>query len=281
MTVAVKKSLPPAASRLAATFAHLKQDGRKGLVPYIMAGDPQPSVTVPVMHALVEAGADVIEFGMPFSDPMADGPVIQRAAERALVNGTSVWDVLDMVADFRRQDTQTPVVLMGYLNPIEICGIEKFAQRAAEVGVDGVLIVDLAVEEAPDFVPTLRKAGLDSIFLLAPTSPVARISTVAEFAGGFLYYVSVKGVTGSTRLDVDDVAAHVARIRDTAALPVAVGFGIRDAKSAAAVGRIADAVVVGSALVAEMEAGRDEPVRLPQRVAAKLALMRAALDSLE
>ncbi|HEU0197993.1 MAG TPA: tryptophan synthase subunit alpha [Nevskiaceae bacterium] len=268
-------------TRLSRRFAELRARHRKGLIPFITAGDPTRGATVPIMHALVGAGADVLEFGVPFSDPMADGPVIQRACERALAGGIGLWDVLDMVADFRRTDTTTPIVLMGYLNPIEIRGVDAFARRAANVGVDGVLTVDLPVEEAPDFVPRFRFAGLDSVFLLAPTSPDARVAEMARYGSGFLYYVSLKGVTGAAQLDVTDVARHVARIRASAALPVAVGFGIRDAASAAAVGRVADAVVVGSALVAEIEAHRAAPESLPARLAAKLAPLRQALDSLE
>ncbi|TAM11417.1 MAG: tryptophan synthase subunit alpha [Nevskiaceae bacterium] len=266
---------------MAATFARLQASGRKGLIPYLTAGDPTPAATVPIMHALVTAGADVLEFGVPFSDPMADGPVIQRACERALSHHTGLWDVLDMVAEFRRTDTTTPIVLMGYLNPVVICGVEAFAQRAAQAGVDGVLSVDLAVEEAADFVSTFRTAGLDSVFLLAPTSADARVTAVNEYAGGFLYYVSLKGVTGAATIDLDDVEKHVGRIRARTKLPIAVGFGIRDARSAAAVARVADAVVVGSALVAEIEAHRDDVAGLPSRLAAKLAPMRAALDSLK
>lgn len=267
-------------SRLAARFERLRAAGRKALIPYITAGDPQPDVTVGLMHALVRGGADVIELGVPFSDPMADGPTIQLACERALKYGTGLWQILDMVAEFRRSDADTPVVLMGYLNPVEMRGLEAFAARAQAAGVDGVLLVDLAVEEAPDYLPTLRAHGLDCIFLLAPTSPPARIEAIARAASGYLYYVSLKGVTGAATLDVASVEAQVAEIRRHTKLPVAVGFGIRDAASARAVGGIADGVVVGSALVAEIERLQERPQELPAVLQEKLAALRAALDSL-
>ena len=267
-------------SRLAKTFAHLKASGRKALVPYITAGDPHPQYTVGLMHALVRGGADVIELGVPFSDPMADGPTIQLACERALAHHTSLWQVIDMVAEFRKTDGKTPVVLMGYLNPIEWRGAEAFAKKAQAAGVDGVLIVDLAVEEAPSYLPALRQHGLDCIFLLAPTSPESRIAAIAREASGYLYYVSLKGVTGAATLDVDSVTAKLAEIRKHTPLPVAVGFGIRDAASAAAVGKVADGVVVGSALVAEIEKNQQNPTVLPGLLANKLSPMREALDQL-
>ncbi len=265
-------------SRLPQTFAALKAAGRKALVPFITAGDPAPQHTVALMHALVRGGADVIELGVPFSDPMADGPTIQLACERALKHNTGLWDILDMVAEFRRTDDRTPVVLMGYLNPIEARGCEAFARRAREVGVDGVLIVDLAVEEAPDYLPALRAQQLDCIFLLAPTSPDERIEAVARAASGYIYYVSLKGVTGSARLDVDSVGAKLDQIRRHTPLPLAVGFGIRDAASARAVGRIADGVVVGSALVAEIERLQARADELPAVLEARLRELRLALD---
>jgi tryptophan synthase alpha chain len=267
-------------NRLAETFAALKVANRKALIPYITAGDPHPQYTVGLMHALVKAGADVLELGVPFSDPMADGPTIQLACERALVHNTSLWQVVDMVAEFRKTDSKTPVVLMGYLNPIEMRGVEPFAKKAQAAGVDGVLIVDLAVEEAPGYLPTLRQHGLDCIFLLAPTSPASRIAAVAKEASGYLYYVSLKGVTGAATLDIDSVNAKVAEIRKHTQLSVAVGFGIRDAASAAAVAKVADGVVVGSALVSEIEKNQSNPGVLPGLLADKLAPMRAALDQL-
>jgi tryptophan synthase alpha chain len=267
-------------SRLAKTFTALKTSNRKALIPYITAGDPHPQYTVGFMHALVKAGADVLELGVPFSDPMADGPTIQLACERALIHNTSLWNVIDMVAEFRKTDDKTPVVLMGYLNPIEMRGVEAFAQKAQAAGVDGVLIVDLAVEEASRYLPTLRAHNLDCIFLLAPTSPEARIAAIAKEASGYLYYVSLKGVTGAATLDIDSVTTKLAEIRKHTELPVAVGFGIRDATSAAAVGKVADGVVVGSALVSEIEKNQANPGVLPGLLAEKLAPMRAALDQL-
>ena len=265
-------------SRLQDTFAALRKAGRKGLVPYITAGDPHPRHTVPLMHALVAGGADVIELGVPFSDPMADGPVIQLACERALKHGTSLWQVLDLVAQFRRKDAKTPVVLMGYLNPIETRGLAAFARKARACGVDGVLVVDLAVEEAPEFAPALRAEGLDVIFLLAPTSPAARIAAIAREASGYLYYVSLKGVTGARSLDVASVGAKLAEIRQHTRLPVAVGFGVRDPKTAAQVAKVADAVVVGSALVGEIGKHAKRAASLPGLLQRKLSAMRRALD---
>jgi tryptophan synthase alpha chain len=262
------------ASRLAKAFA----PGRKALIPYITGGDPAPEHTVALMHALVAGGADVIELGMPFSDPMADGPTIQLACERALSAGTTITKLLGLVAEFRRGNATTPVVLMGYLNPIEHRGHAAFAVQAKAAGVDGVLLVDLAVEEAPEVTPAYRAAGLDLIFLIAPTSTPARIAAVAAEASGYLYYVSLKGVTGSAALDVDAVAAKLAEIRRHTTLPVAVGFGIRDAATAAAVARVADGVVVGSALVSEVEQHAATPAVLPALLRDKLAAVRAALD---
>ena len=267
-------------TRLAKRFETLRAAGRKALIPYITAGDPAPGVTVGLMHALVSGGADVIELGVPFSDPMADGPTIQLACERALLHNTGLWDVIGMVAEFRKTDAETPVVLMGYLNPIEMRGVEAFAERSQAAGVDGVLIVDLAVEEAGNYLPALKARGLDCIFLLAPTSPEARVAAIAREASGYLYYVSLKGVTGAATLDVDSVATQLAMIRRHTALPLAVGFGIRDAESARAVGRIADGVVVGSALVAEVQRLQNQPEQLPAVLRDKLQTLRTALDSL-
>jgi tryptophan synthase alpha chain len=265
-------------SRLESTFRALAQAGRKALIPYITAGDPHPQYTVGLMHALVAGGADIIELGVPFSDPMADGPTIQLACERALVHGTSLRQVIGMVAEFRKTDAKTPVVLMGYLNPIEAMGIGAFAEKAAAAAVDGVLIVDLSVEEAPDELPALRQHGLDVIFLLAPTSSPARIEAAARLAGGYLYYVSLKGVTGARTLDVSSVAEKLAEIRRHTVLPVAVGFGIRDGASAAQVARVADGVVVGSALVSEIERNAAQPERLPALLTAQLSALRKAMD---
>jgi tryptophan synthase alpha chain len=267
-------------SRLPSRFQHLAQTGRKALVPFITAGDPHPDVTPALMHALVAGGADVVELGVPFSDPMADGPTIQLACERALKAGTTLRKVLACVKTFREQDQDTPVVLMGYLNPIERFGLEDFADAARDAGVDGVLIVDLAVEEADQYLPPLRAAGLDAIFLLSPTTAEARIAQVAAEASGYLYYVSLKGVTGAASLNVTEVASRMAVIRRHTRLPVAVGFGIRDAASARAVGAVSDGVVVGSALVSLIQEHGGAPETLPARLQSALADMRAALDSL-
>jgi len=266
-------------SRIEATFAALRDTGRRALVPFVTAGDPQPSVTVPLMHALVGAGANLLELGVPFSDPMADGPVIQRASERALAQGMTLNRVLSMVAEFRRDDAHTPVVLMGYLNPFEVAGYEQFAAAAADAGVDGILTVDLPPEEADGFRVALRARDVDLIFLLAPTSDEERIARVCAQASGFVYYVSLKGVTGAAHLDVADVEARVRRIKKHTDLPVGVGFGIRDGESAARVARISDAVVVGSALINRMEASMDTPSRIPDEVAALVSSMRAAMDA--
>jgi tryptophan synthase alpha chain len=266
-------------SRIAGRFAELRATGRKALIPFVTAGDPEPGITVPLMHALVAAGADIVELGVPFSDPMADGPVIQAACERALVHHTSLHRVLDMVREFRTHDAATPVVLMGYLNPIEVMGYEGFAQAAAEAGVDGILTVDLPPEEAHDLVQALRAKSLDPIFLLSPTSSGARMDRIGAVASGFIYYVSIKGVTGSSQLDVPAVAAKLTEIRGHTGLPVGVGFGIRDAKAAAQVAAVADAVVVGSALVSRIPELLATPALIPETLAAVLAEMRAAMDA--
>jgi tryptophan synthase alpha chain len=265
-------------SRITACLNKLKAEGRQALIPYVTAGDPTPAITVPLMHAMVRAGADIIELGVPFSDPMADGPVIQRAAERALEHGTSLRDVLAMVAEFRRSDTDTPLVLMGYLNPVEVMGYEAFAAAAAEAGVDGVLSVDLPPEEAAELVAALKQHALDPIFLLAPTTDDARIEKICAMASGYVYYVALKGVTGAGGLDVAAVSDKLSQIRRHTQLPVGVGFGIKDADSAARVARVADAVVVGSALVQKVEAGRGQSETISQDIAGLLSQMRAAMD---
>jgi len=266
-------------SRIEGTFVALREKAQCALVPFVTAGDPQPSVTVPLMHALVGAGANILELGVPFSDPMADGPVIQRASERALAQGMTLERVLAMVAEFRRDDTTTPVVLMGYLNPFEVAGYEPFAKAAAAAGVDGVLTVDLPPEEAGAFRDALRSRDIDLIFLLAPNSDEERMARICAQASGFVYYVSLKGVTGAAHLDLADVEARVQRIKAITDLPVGVGFGIRDGKSAAGVARVSDAVVVGSALINKMEASMDTPSRIPDEVAALVASMRRAMDA--
>ena len=263
-------------SRIASAFEKLRAAKRSALIPFITSGDPSPSQTVPIMHALVEAGADVIELGVPFSDPMADGPVIQRSSERALRSGVSLRDVLAMVGEFRREDKSTPVVLMGYANPIERMGLAAFAAAAKQAGVDGVLIVDYPPEESGDWLAVLEGSGIDPIFLLSPTSSEARIDSVAKLAKGYIYYVSLKGVTGAAHIDTKDVEAMLARIRKHTKVPVGVGFGIRDAETARRIGRIADAVVVGSRIVQELEEGAPEAA--PERAAKLIAEFRSAMD---
>ena len=240
-------------SRIKSTFDRLAGEGRKALIPFITAGDPDVALTLPLMHTLVEAGADVIELGVPFSDPMADGPTIQRASERALAKGMSLRKVLELVIAFRATDVNTPVVLMGYANPIEAMGLERFAAAASQAGVDGVLVVDYPPEEAATFGAAMKSNGMDPIFLLAPTSTAARIAQVAEIASGYVYYVSLAGVTGSGALNVEAVAERLPLIREKTGLPVGVGFGIRDAATAARIAGIADAVVVGSRIIEEIE----------------------------
>lgn len=266
-------------SRIQTVFAALRQARRKALIPFITAGDPNPQLTVPLMHALVEGGADLIELGVPFSDPMADGPTIQRASERALKHNVGLRDVLGMVAEFRKTNTATPVVLMGYGNPIEAMGWEAFAQRGAEVGVDGVLTVDFPPEESQEAFTCLTRHGLDPIFLLAPTSAAERVAAVVNTARGFIYYVSLKGVTGAGHLDMVDVADKVAGIRKMTDLPIGVGFGVRDAATAKAVAAVADAVVVGSRMVQEIEnSDQQQVVANAKQLVAEL---RAAIDSLD
>ena len=262
-------------SRIDATLSTLKSQGRKALIPFITAGDPHPAMAVPLMHALVAGGADVIELGVPFSDPMADGPVIQRASERALAQGVSLRQVLDFVIEFRKTNSATPVVLMGYANPIEAMGAERFADVAKAAGVDGVLVVDYPPEEARGLVALLDARGLDTIFLLSPTTRDARLEQVGKLGRGYLYYVSLKGVTGAGNIDTVDVAKRVNHIKKFTTLPVGVGFGIRDAESAKRVAQVADAVVIGSRRVQEIiDAGNDAPARLQ----ALLAGIRAAMD---
>ena len=264
-------------SRLERVFTQLKGQGRKALIPFITAGDPNPQLTVPLMHALVEGGADIIELGVPFSDPMADGPTIQRASERALLHKIGLRHVLDLVSEFRMQDSNTPLVLMGYGNPVEAMGWENFARRSEEVGVDGVITVDFPPEESSEAFKHLIKHKLDPIFLLAPTSAPERVASVVAAAKGFIYYVSLRGVTGAANLDLADVAGKVAAIRGMTNLPIGVGFGVRDAATAKAVAGIADAVVVGSRTVQEIEnAGESNAVANVKKLMAEL---RAAIDS--
>ena len=263
--------------RIQATFERLVRENRKALIPYVMAGDPEPGVTVPLMHALAGAGADIIELGVPFSDPMADGPVIQRSGERALRNRVGLDRVLEFVAEFRRSDSTTPVVLMGYANPIEAMGMTRFAEVAEQVGVDGVLVVDYPPEESVELAALLHARSIDMIFLLAPTSTEARIEQVAGLASGYVYYVSLRGVTGAGHLDLEEVAAKLPAIRGRTKLPVGVGFGIRDGKTARAVAQVADAVVIGSRIIQEMEQG--SPETCVEKGASLLKEIRQAIDA--
>ena len=263
-------------SRIQNKFAALRKQGRKALIPFFTAGDPNPAMTVPLMHALVESGADVIELGVPFSDPMADGPVIQRASERALKHHVGLRDVLQMVADFRSKDTATPVVLMGYGNPIEAMGWEKFARRCAEVGVDGVLTVDFPPEESHDAFEHLQAHGIDPIFLVAPTTNEARIELVARLARGYVYYVSLKGVTGAGNIDLSAIAQKIPQLRKHISIPIGVGFGIRDAETARAVSTLCDGVVVGSRIVQEIENSKENQVL--ENVSSLVKELRIAID---
>jgi tryptophan synthase alpha chain len=267
-------------SRIAATLEALKARGRKALIPYVTAGDPFADITPDVMHALAAGGADIIELGVPFSDPMADGPVVQKAGERALARGIGLAQVLGMVREFRRRDAGTPVVLMGYANPIERFdqrhGSGAFVRGAAEAGVDGVLVVDYPPEECEAFAAQLKTAGLDLIFLLAPTSTDERMQQVGRIATGYVYYVSLKGVTGAGHLDTAAVAQMLPRIRRHVRVPVGVGFGIRDAAGARAVASVADAVVIGSRLIQILETQPRDNVA--QAARAFMAEVRAALD---
>ena len=264
-------------SRIAGTFEALRARGRKALIPYVVAGDPFADATVDIMLAMAAAGADVIELGVPFSDPMADGPVIQKAGERALAKGIGMAQVLAMVQAFRVSNDHTPIVLMGYANPVERYGIERFVTDARTAGVDGVLVVDYPPEECEGFAATLKSNGLDPIFLLAPTSTEARMQHVGRIASGYVYYVSLKGVTGAGHLDTAAVAAMVPRIKTFVKLPVGVGFGIRDAATARAVADVSDAVVIGTALVQLLETCPRDTVAAA--AGNFIAGIRAALDS--
>ena len=266
-------------TRIADTLQRLRDQGRSALIPYVTAGDPEPGATVAIMHAMVEAGADFIELGMPFSDPIADGPTIQKAHERALKHRVSVHDVLDMVREFRRRDSDTPVVLMGYLNPIEIMGVDVFASGAADAGVDGVLVVDVPPEESGELVAAVKSRNMDVVLLVTPTTADERVRKIAAASSGYLYYVSVKGVTGSGSLDVDAVRSRVEAVRGLADLPVGVGFGITTPEAARDVGRFADGVIVGSAVIRLLESKADDQPAMLDAVRELLSGMRQAMDA--
>ena len=263
-------------SRIQTVFATLKASNKKALIPYITAGDPHPKHTVALLHTLVKNGADMIELGIPFSDPMADGPVIQRASERALVHKVGLRKVLELVKEFRQNDTKTPIILMGYANPIEAMGAANFTAAAKDAGVDGVLTVDYPPEECTEFIATLKTQDIDSIFLLSPTTEPARINLIVEQATGFLYYVSLKGVTGAANLDVDEVKSKVKAIRQKTNLPIGVGFGVKDVATAKLVAEFADAIVVGSRMVLTVEQSTEE--NLLENVAKLMLELRAAID---
>ena len=265
-------------SRIASCLEQLKQQNRKALVPYFVTGDPSLDITLSMMHAMVEAGADIIELGVPFSDPMAEGPVIQLAHERALAGGVSLTDTLAVVKRFRENDDKTPVVLMGYANPIEVMGYEAFAQQATSAGVDGVLTVDMPPEEATDFHKAMKTQNLDNIYLIAPTTTNERIKLIASLASGYLYYVSLKGVTGSGSLDIDSVSEKLNVIKSITDLPVCVGFGIKDAESAQQIAQLSEGAVVGSALVDRMSTAKTAAEAVAQ-TQPFLQSLRDAIDS--
>jgi tryptophan synthase alpha chain len=263
-------------SRIQTVFAALAAQGRKALIPFITAGDPHPDQTLPLMRALVAGGADIIELGVPFSDPMADGPTIQRASERALAHGMSLRRVLALVSEFRKENATTPVVLMGYANPVEAYGVDAFARDAHDAGVDGVLVVDYPPEECAAFSAVMKQSNIDPIFLLAPTSTEKRYDEVALIGSGYIYYVSLKGVTGSGALDLDEVARRIPLIREKVGMPVGVGFGIRDGATAARIAAVADAVVIGSRIIEEIDGGDVQGAA--RRVTTFLSGVRAAMD---
>lgn len=266
-------------SRLAATFETLTKAGRKALIPFVTTGDPNPEFTLPLMHAMVAAGADIIELGIPFSDPMADGPVIQRASERALSHKMSLRRVLALAAEFRKTDQATPIVLMGYVNPIEIMGYHAFADAAQLADVDGILTVDLPPEEASEYGALLKQRGIDPIFLLAPNSSADRIQKMDALGSGYLYYVSLKGVTGAGHLNIADVESKLQEIRANSRLPIAIGFGVKDAAMAKTISALGDGVVTGSALISKIEANLDNLDAAKNEIIELLAAMRQAMDN--
>ncbi len=265
-------------SRIKKCFESLQADNKKALVSYITAGDPHPSKTVEIMHTLAEAGSDLIELGIPFSDPMADGPVIQAACERSLKFDTSLADVLEIVREFRQKNEHTPIILMGYQNPIEIYGIQKFANTAKGM-VDGVITVDLPPEESEDIASIYKAESIDTIYLLAPTTKPQRIQMIANLASGFLYYVSFKGITGASKIDVHSVSEKVGEIKHLTDIPVAVGFGVKDAATAASVASCSDAVVVGSAIVSIIAENGDNLHEGLKKIKTLLHDIKHALDN--
>ncbi len=266
-------------SRLATRFEELAKTGRKALIPFVTAGDPHPDFTVPLMHAMVKAGVDVIELGVPFSDPMADGPVIQRASERALAHKMSLRRTLEIAAEFRKTDQETPVVLMGYLNPIEAMGYENFANAAQRADIDGVLTVDLPPEEGVECGALLKARGVDPIFLLAPNSTDERVEKMDAAGSGYIYYVSLKGVTGAGHLNIADVENKLQQIKAITKLPIAIGFGVKDAQTAKTIATIGDGVVIGSALISKIEANLDNLEQAGNDIIELLVSIRQALDS--
>ncbi len=266
-------------SRLAARFEELAKTGRKALIPFVTAGDPHPDFTVPLMHAMVKAGVDVIELGVPFSDPMADGPVIQRASERALAHKMSLRRTLEIATEFRKTDQETPVVLMGYLNPIEAMGYENFANAAQRADIDGVLTVDLPPEEGVECGALLKARGVDPIFLLAPNSTDERVEKMDAAGSGYIYYVSLKGVTGAGHLNIADVESKLQQIKAITKLPIAIGFGVKDAQTAKTIATIGDGVVIGSALISKIEANLDNLEQAGNDIIELLVSIRQALDS--
>ncbi len=266
-------------SRISGCLSTLRASGKKALIPYVMGGDPNPLVTVELLHAMVAAGANVIELGMPFSDPFADGPTIQLAGERALKAATNIQSILGIVADFRKTDDATPIVLMGYLNPVERMGYPVFCEAAHAAGVDGLLLVDMPPEERHLVAEHCDRLGMDTVFLAAPTTVDARLESIASSTQGYLYYVSLKGITGSGALNVDEVADRVAHIRSLTDVPVIVGFGIKTGEQARAIGQCADGVIIGSRLVATMEALADKPDEIPSAIGAIIAEIRHAMDT--
>lgn len=266
-------------NRIKDCFANLEKNGKKALMPYITAGDSNKSITVPLMHRMVESGADIIELGIPFSDPMADGPTVQLACERALVHNTSITDVIEMVKEFREHDAITPIILMGYLNPVENLGYEAFAKAANEAGVDGLLTVDLPPEESIQLTKVLSDYDIDPIFLLSPTTTTERIKTIVNAASGFLYYVSLKGVTGSSILNVQEVSEKVSAIKEHTNLPIGVGFGIKDDESAAKISAVSDGAIVGSAIVKIIEENIDDTDTILDSIGELLKSMRVSMDA--